>query len=297
MNNAQAPQGELVKDSDTRNFVADVIEASRQVPVIVDFWAPWCGPCKQLGPVLEKVVAGAGGRVRMVKINVDENQQLAAQLRVQSIPAVFAFFNGQPVDGFMGALPESQVRQFVDRLTKLGGPGPVEELLAEAAAAFEAEDWPTAEAIYGEVLAGDPENLAAIAGVIGARLRSGDIDTARQMFDSLDAEMREKKEFAGVRAALKLAEQAGEAGDVAELRARVEAAPGDSQARFDLALALVGAGRDEEAAKELLHIVRHDRAWNDDGARKQLVTLFEAWGPTSPLTVQTRKSLSSLLFS
>jgi putative thioredoxin len=297
MSTLQAPQGDIVKDSDTAHFMADVIEASREVPVIVDFWAPWCGPCKQLGPVIEKVVTGAKGRVRLVKINVDENQQLAGQLRVQSIPAVFAFFNGQPVDGFMGALPESQVKQFVDRLSGLGGPSPIEEMLVAGNEALEAGDFQSAEAIFSEVLAADPENLAAYAGLIAGRLKAGDVDSARQMFASLDDETQAKKEFSGVRAALQLAEQAGDAGDVADLRARVEADPADSQARFDLALALAGAGRNEDAARELLHIVRHDRAWNDDGARKQLVTLFDAWGPTNPLTVQTRKALSSLLFA
>ena len=297
MSTLQAPQGELIKDSDTARFMVDVIETSRTVPVIVDFWAPWCGPCKQLGPMLEKVVTAASGRVRMVKINVDENQQLAQQLRVQSIPAVFAFFNGQPVDGFMGALPESQIKQFVDRLLGLGGPGPIEEMVSAGNEALEAGDFANAEAIFREVLAAEPENLPAYAGMIQGRLKSDDLDTARQMFDSLDPDTQAKKEFAGVRAAIQLAEQAGDAGDVAELRAKVDADPADSQSRFDLALALAGAGRNEDAAKELLHIVRHDRAWNEDGARKQLITLFDAWGPTHPLTVQTRKSLSSLLFS
>ena len=292
---------DLIKDSDTANFAQDVIDASMQTPVIVDLWAPWCGPCKQLGPAIEKAVTAARGAVRLVKINIDENQDLAAQLRVQSIPAVFAFFQGRPVDGFVGALPDSQVKDFVDRLVKSAGvelgPSPVEQALEQAQAALDADQAGAASALYGQVLQHEPENPVAFAGLIRCSLASGDTAGARQLFDGLTDELHQAPELVSVLASLELAEAGAEAGDIPELMAKVAAAPKDHQARFDLAMAFYGAGREEEAVDELLEIVRLGGAWNEEAARKQLVKFFEAWGPTHPLTATARRRLSSLLFS
>ena len=293
--------GDLIKDSDTANFAQDVIDASMQTPVIVDLWAPWCGPCKQLGPAIEKAVTAARGAVRLVKINIDENQDLAAQLRVQSIPAVFAFFQGRPVDGFVGALPDSQIKDFVDRLVKSAGveqgPSPVEQALEQAQAALDADQAGAASALYGQVLQYEPENPVAFAGMIRCSLATGDVAGARQIFDSLTDELQQVPELVSVLASLELAEAGAEAGDIPELMAKVAADPQDHQARFDLAMALYGAGREEEAVEALLEIVRLGAAWNDEAARKQLVKFFEAWGPTHPLTATARRRLSSLLFS
>jgi putative thioredoxin len=292
---------DLIKDSDTANFAQDVIDASMQTPVIVDLWAPWCGPCKQLGPAIEKAVTAARGAVRLVKINIDENQDLAAQLRVQSIPAVFAFFQGRPVDGFVGALPDSQIKDFVDRLVKSAGveqgPSPVEQALEQAQAALDADQAGAASALYGQVLQHEPENPVAFAGMIRCSLATGDTAGARQIFDSLTDELQQAPELVSVLASLELAEAGAEAGDIPELMAKVAADPQDHQARFDLAMALYGAGREEEAVEALLEIVRLGAAWNDEAARKQLVKFFEAWGPTHPLTATARRRLSSLLFS
>ena len=292
-----APAGDLIKDTDTANFVADVIEASRQVQVVVDFWAPWCGPCKQLTPTLEQAVMAAGGAVRLVKINVDENQQLAQQLRVQSIPMVFAFKDGQPVDGFQGALPESQVKEFIGRLGGPSGPSPSEEMLAVAEQAFEAGDFVQAEELYRQILSIEPNNLAAFSGLIQCRVKAGDIDGAKELFDALDDDTQNDAALAGAKAAIELTDAVGDVGDVSELEAKVAADANDHQARFDLALAYAGGGRNEEAAEALLEIIRKDREWNEQAARQQLLTLFDAWGPTNPLTVQTRRALSSILFS
>jgi len=296
-----AAQAGLIKDSDTNNFGRDVIEASMAVPVIVDFWAPWCGPCKQLGPMLESAVRGARGKVRMVKIDVDQNQALAGQLRIQSIPAVYAFFQGQPVDGFVGAQSESQVKAFVERLAKqagaAAGPSPVEQALEKAQAALESKQYAAASALYGQVLQHEPDNEVALAGMIRCYLASGNDEGARDLFNSVPEELRAKPAMASVAAALELAEAASEAGPVTELVARVETNPTDHKARFDLAMALHAAGEREAAAHELLEIVRRERAWNEEAARKQLVKYFEAWGPTDPLTLETRRRLSTLLFS
>ncbi len=290
-----------IKESNQQSFMQDVIEASMAVPVIVDFWAPWCGPCKQLGPMLESAVKAAAGAVRMVKINVDENQQLAGQLRIQSIPTVYAFFQGQPVDGFQGAQPESEIKAFVDRLRKAGaagqGPGPVEQALEQAQAALESGEVEAASAIFAQVLQHDAENAEALAGLIACHLAGGDVEGAKEMYEGLDDKMRAHAAFASVAAQINLQEQAADAGEIPALMEKVAANHNDHQARFDLAMALHGAGKHQAAADELLEIIRRDRKWNDDGARKQLVTFFEAWGPTDPLTLENRRRLSSLLFA
>ncbi|MGY0780516.1 tetratricopeptide repeat protein [Azospirillum argentinense] len=302
---AAAPAaGDLIKDSSDRAFMADVIEASQSVPVIVDFWAPWCGPCKQLGPILEKTVLAAKGKVRLVKIDTDKDPMIASQLRVQSIPAVYAFFQGRPVDGFMGALPESQVKAFVEKLLKLagaagGGEGDIlEEALAQAKEALEAGDTQTASEIYGEILQADPENLNAVAyaGLVRCLIVNDELARAKQMLDKVPEQIAKDKEIAAVRSALEVAEQAANAGPIPELTEKVARNEDDHEARFDLALALFAAGKRETAVDELLELVRRDRAWNDEAARKQLVKFFEAFGPTDPLTVQSRRRLSSILF-
>jgi putative thioredoxin len=291
-----------VKESSTANFARDVIQASMQQPVIVDFWAPWCGPCKQLGPLLEKAVGDAKGAVRMVKINIDENQALAQQLRIQSIPTVYAFFQGRPVDGFQGALPESEVKAFVKRLSQSAGgddaAAAVEEAMTQAEEALAQGDAGTASAIFQQVLQHEPENMKALAGLLRAQIAGGEVDAAREQFDALTPETQAKTELTGVKAQLELlAEGAKAAGQMTELKAKVAADPKDWQAHFDLAQAFYAGGQREEAADALLDLVRRNRAWNEEAARKQLVKYFEAWGPTDPLTLDARRRLSSILFS
>ena len=289
---------DLVKDGETASFAADVIEPSRETPVIVDFWAPWCGPCKTLGPAIEKAVRGARGAVRLVKINVDQNQQLAAQLRIQSLPTVYAFRDGKPVDGFVGALPESQIAAFIERV---GGAAanPAETMLADADAALAAGDAASAGNLYSQALRAEPANAAAASGLVRALLDSGDTESARRVFDSLDEDMAKSGALDGARAALSLAEQTAGAdgGEIESLRTRVAADESDHQARFDLALALFGAGDRKGAIAALLHIVGRARDWNDDAARKQLLTFFDAIGAADPLVMDGRRRLSSLLFS
>ena len=292
-----------IKDSGLATFAADVLEASREVPVIVDFWAPWCGPCKQLGPMLEKAVAEAGGAVRMVKVNIDENPEIAQQLRIQSIPTVFAFKDGQPVDGFMGALPESQVKAFVSGLAggghDHGGPGHAEEVLAMAAEAFAAGDIGAAAQAFGHVLQDDPGNPKAVAGLATCYLKSGDIERAKTTLQLVCPDGAADEAIRAAEAELKLLESAGQAprSEVEVLKAKLASDANDHQARFDLALALDSGGDREGALTELLEIVRRDRKWNDDAARQHIVTLFEAMGPTDPRTLDARRKLSAILFS
>jgi putative thioredoxin len=270
-------------------------------PVIVDFWAPWCGPCKQLTPALEKTVQAARGAVRMVKVNIDENQELAAQLRIQSIPAVYAFFKGQPVDGFVGAQSESQVKAFVERLASQAGaeagPSPVDQALEQAQAALESGQPAAASALFGQVLQHEPDNDTALAGLIRCHLDAGDAAAAREMFDSLTEDKASAAAFTSIKAALELAEQSAETGEIPELEARVAAQPNDHQARFELAMALHAAGEREAAVEALIEIIGRDRNWNEEAARHQLLKFFEAWGPKDELTQSARRRLSSLLFS
>ncbi len=290
-----------IKDSGLATFAADVLEASREVPVIVDFWAPWCGPCKQLGPVLEKAVTDAQGAVRLVKVNIDDNPEIAQQLRIQSIPTVYAFKDGQPVDGFMGALPESQIKAFVSGLAGggHGGPGHAEDVLAMADEAFAAGDVGTAAQAYGHVLQDDPGNPKAVAGLAACYLKSGDTDRAKSTLQLVRPDGANDESVRAVEAELKLREGAAQAprGEVEVLQARLAANEEDHQTRFDLAQALDAEGKREAALNELLEIVRRDRKWNEEAARKQIVTLFEAMGPTDPRTLDARRKLSSLLFS
>jgi len=287
-----------VKDTDTKSFRADVIDDSMDTPVVVQFWAPWCGPCKTLGPLLERAVNGAGGTVRMVRVNIDENQPLAQQMRIQSIPAVYAFFQGRPVDGFVGALPESQLKEFVAKLADLVGGTPSAAYLEEADRALGEGDYQTAGQIYSQLVRSEPDNARAIAGLARCLIGLGDADGARQVLDSAPAEVANDAALVAVRTQLELdSAGAGAAGQLGELEARVAAAPDDHQARYDLAMALYGADRREAAVDALLEIVRRDREWNDQAARKQLVKFFEAFGPTDRLTVTGRRRLSSMLFS
>jgi putative thioredoxin len=292
-----SPPDDLVKDTTTAGFRQDVIAESMQQPVLVDFWAPWCGPCKQLTPVLEKAVKAAAGKVKLVKMNIDEHPQIAGQLGVQSIPAVFAFQRGQPVDGFMGALSESQVKSFIERLVGPVGPGEVDELLADAADRAAAGDAAGAAELYAAVLADEPDNVPAIAGLAKVHVELGDLEGARHFLTMTPKGKENAPEIAGARAAIEIAEQAAAVGDLGALERQVAANPDDLQARFDLALGLNALGKREEAADGLLAIVKRDRTWNEDGARKQLVQFFDAWGPTDPATLGGRRKLSSLLFS
>jgi putative thioredoxin len=291
-----APEG-LIKETTTQSFMKDVIEESKRQPVLIDFWAPWCGPCKQLTPVLEKVVKAAKGKVKLVKMNIDDHPAIPGQMGIQSIPAVIAFVNGQPADGFMGALPESQVTAFIERLTKGKVGGEAQDLMKEAEALVAEGDAQSAAQIYAQLIQEDDTNVGAVAGLARCYLAVGQLDKAKETLAKVPEAKRNDAAVAAARAALEVAEQANSVGPVGELEKKVAANPLDHQARFDLAVALSAANKRQEAVDQLIEVVRRDRKWNDDGARKQLVQFFEAWGPTDEATVSGRRRLSSILFS
>jgi putative thioredoxin len=294
---APAPADGLIKDTSTQAFVKDVIEESRRQPVLVDFWAEWCGPCKQLTPVLEKAVKAAKGKIKLVKMDIDKHPSIPGQMGIQSIPAVIAFVNGQPADGFLGALPESQVTDFIARITKDKLGGEAQDLLKTADEALTAGHAEDAVALYSEVLHEDPSNVPALAGLARAQVATGALEQAKQILARIPEAKQSDAAVAAARSALEVAEQAKSVGPLGELEQKVAANPLDHQARFDLAIALNAAGRRQEAADQLLAIVKRDRKWNDDGARRQLVQFFEAWGPTDEATVDGRRKLSSILFA
>jgi putative thioredoxin len=286
-------------DVNMDNFMAEVIDGSAKMPIVVQFWAPWCGPCKQLGPLLEKVVAAAKGKVKMVRINIDENQQIAQQMRVQSVPTVYGFFNGQPVDGFAGAQPESTLKQFIDKLVAAGGSGPDIAAMVEAAnSLLETQDYDNAMAQYHEIMAADPESPDGLAGMIRCMVGMKDIDGAREIVDQLDDEFRDKPAMVIAINSLELAEKAaGAAGGLAQARAAVDADPNDLAARQELALALFATGEQAESMEQLLESIRIDRAWNDAAARMQLLEFFKTLGPANRDVMAARRKLSTLLFA
>jgi putative thioredoxin len=300
--NGAAPPAapDLIKETTTQTFMKDVIEESKRQPVLIDFWAEWCGPCRQLTPVLEKAVRNARGKVKLVKMNIDQHPAIPGQMGVQSIPTVVAFAGGQPVDHFMGALPESQVNAFIEKVTKgVTAPGEpnIAEILQEAEAVLAEGDPAAAAQIYAEVLALDATNIAALAGLAKCYVTTGAVDQAKQTLGMVPEAKRNDAAVKAVQAAIDLAEQASSLGPVAELEQKVATNPLDHQARFDLATALNAMGKRSEATAQLLEIVKRDRKWNDDGARKQLVQFFEAWGGADEATVEGRKRLSTILFS
>ena len=303
--NTQSPEAplpaDLIKDSDTASFMVDVIEASQHVPVVVDFWAPWCGPCKQIGPVLEKLVLAARGKIRLVKIDTDKNQSLAAQLRIQSIPTIYAFKDGRPVDGFSGNVPQSQIKAFIERLIALAKGGPdadMEQALSDAQVFLNEGNFEEAYGLFASVLQNDGENAKAMTGILRCMIGMGAEEEAKETLESLPDDLKKNPEIAALALSWKIADEtAGLQGQTAELQKRLQADPNDHQARLDLAMAYFGASEREKAVDELLELIRRDRGWNDEAGRKQLITFFDAFGPSDPLTIASRKRLSSLLFS
>ena len=304
LNDASAPDprpasdsGSPTKDVTTTSFRQDVIAESMNRPVLVDFWAPWCGPCKQLAPLLEKAVAAAGGKIVLVKMNIDEHPSIAGQLGIQSIPAVIAFQRGQPVDGFMGAVPEAQIKTFIETLVGPVGPTQVEDLLTEATLALQEGDTAGASELYAAVLAEDPENIAALTGLAKIQFDLGEIEHAKRVLGMVPEAKASDAAVASLRAAIELAEQAASLGDLGGFKRRIEADPNDHQARFDLALGLNGTNERDEAVDQLIEIVRRDGTWNEGAARKQLLTFFEAWGLMDKASIRGRRRLSTLVFA
>ncbi|MGD9913536.1 MAG: thioredoxin [Rhizobiaceae bacterium] len=292
-----AARAGLIKDTTTAAFAADVIQESRKQPVLVDFWAPWCGPCKQLTPALERAVTAAGGAVKLVKMNIDDHPAIAGQLGIQSIPAIIAFKDGQPVDGFMGAIPESQIKDFIKKVAGNAGGDAIAEALTSAGEALAAGDAQTAADIFSAVLEREPENAEAIAGLAGLLFDSGDVEAASELLATAPTGKSETPALAAIRARIALAAEAAKIGDPAALERRLAENPKDHAARFDLAMIQNAMDLRAEAADSLLAIVKADRTWNEDGARAQLLKFFEAWGPTDEATLAARRRLSSLLFS
>ncbi|WP_428688250.1 thioredoxin [Roseibium sp.] len=296
-NDSGGAGGDLVMDVTTQTFMTDVIDASRTQTVLVDFWAPWCGPCKQLTPVIEAAVRAAGGRVKLAKMNIDEHPEVAGQMGIQSIPAVVAFKDGQPVDGFMGAQQDSQVKAFIE---KVAGPAPVSQTdtyLEQANDLLTAGDYAQAAQLFGAVMQMEADNVKAVAGLAQCYLGADELERARQALELVPEDKQDDEAFAAAKAALELAEQAASLGDLAELQQRIDKDPLDHQARFDLALGLNGKGDKNGAVDQLIEIVRRDRDWNEDGARRQLLQFFEAWGFKDPASAYGRRKLSSVLFS
>lgn len=293
--------GPAIKDTTTADFTNDVIAESQNQPVLVDFWAPWCGPCKQLGPIIEKVVTESAGTVKLVKLNIDDHPAIPGQMGIQSIPAVVAFAGGKPIDAFMGAVPESQIRQFIDKVVKEGGGAgaapDIDAILAEGRTALDAGDVNMAAQVFGSVLQEQPENLKAMAGLVECMIAADQKDRAQELLDGLTDEQKAEPEIAAILARLALEEEVAELGDPDALEARIAANPDDHEARVDMAKILNVRGERDKAADHLLHIMKTDREWQDDGARKQLLQFFEIWGPTDDATISARRRLSSLMFS